>query len=84
MGNGTLARASRCRDQPGAIQQFDPPILFQIALLHRRDWPVYQYQPDLFGLEQRLQLGDLALAKQFSGMRLWQTHDRATPRVQPR
>ena len=71
-------------DQAGAVQQFDLPRLFQIALLYWRDGAVDQDQLDLVGLDPGAQFLDLALAEQHAGMRVGQAHDVSARHVQPR
>ena len=71
---GGSAVAENLEDQAGAVQQFDPPCLFKVALLHGRDGTVHQHQLDLFCLEPRAQLFDLAFAEQHARVHLGQRH----------
>ena len=66
------------KDKAGAVQQFDPPFLFQIALLHRTHDAIHQNQSHLQFLEPRLKLLDLARPEQGAGLDLVQPCDFGT------
>ena len=65
------ARAVRedLEDEPGAVEDLDPPVLFQIALLDGCHGAVDEDEFDLFGLQTVLQFGDLALAEKMARLR---------------
>ena len=61
-GGGTVGKDFQ--NQSSAVQNFDAPILFQIALLHRGQWTVDHHQFDVVGFEHLPQFINLARAKQ--------------------
>ena len=61
-------------DQAGAVQQFDAPFLFQIALLHRAYHAIDQHEGDFQVVEPGFEVFDLAGAEQQTGLDPGQPH----------
>ena len=61
-GAGPVAKDFQ--DQPGTVKKLDVPLLFQIALLYRRDRAVDQNQTNVGLGKAGLELVDLAFAEQ--------------------
>ena len=60
------------KDQAGAVEEFDAPFLFEIALLDRAHGAIDQHQLDIQVLQPRFQLFDLAGPEQRAGLDLVQ------------